>query len=187
MIMAGAIVLQTALFFVTFKLGSNYLSDHRAKVKEERKLALIHDSMMVLHELRLIWIEMCKMDPALYRSATSLAYDGTPAIEGIGEVFQRRYQENKDRLYAIRSTLRVNAKLINEPSIVTKFEGLILTEESARNRYEELSKCRNQENCQERIKKIPENFYETGETTLGLNSAIQQLIDELERKYKRNL
>lgn len=51
-VVAATMVIQTVLFFIAFKLGFQYLDQHREKVKEEQKQSIIIDCLKKIMKLR---------------------------------------------------------------------------------------------------------------------------------------
>lgn len=178
LVLAGSTLVQVIFIYASFKFGLEYLNQHREKIKEERTLTQIYNSIILLHELRIIWFDICQIPDFVYTTASQGKKESAAAIEEIRRIFMERLNSNEHRLRIIRSTLRTNSLIIENQLFTKRMKSLILLEEDVKLRFEKLARFPDE------IRMIPKGIYEKGDNSFAINHGIQSFIDCLEKLYK---
>lgn len=111
-VVAAAIVIQTALFYITYKFGFRYLSNHREKVKEERRLELIKSTKEKITLFIITANRVYDIPQSLINKLDDPIWSTTSLIENFFKDFYSKNTSDKIRLEELAAEVTTNLILL---------------------------------------------------------------------------
>lgn len=116
-VVAGSMVIQTVIFFITFKLGSQYLKQHRKKVREERRLDLIKSTKEKINFFNLTSNRIFDVPKQLTDKFEDPVYSVTSLIDGFFKEFSQKQKTERRNLEELSSIVSTNLILLKRKDL----------------------------------------------------------------------
>lgn len=121
LIIAGVAIAQLILLFLTFKIGSNFLNDHRKKIKEERRLELIKSAKDKITLFNIIANRIYDIPSSLLRNLEDDSFDTSSLINHFFQDFYFNKKEDKNKINELSAEVSTNLILLNRKDLQEKW------------------------------------------------------------------
>jgi hypothetical protein len=178
--MAGMVLIQTIFIGFGLWIGKDYLNQHKEKIKKERELEMIYDTMVILGETMKIYANLFSISQYLENAG----------IKSIYQEYEKSLEKNQDlRLLEIKT--KINLALIGDEASRKYNDRMIDFLEKIEDLYLELGRALSENNFleDEKILKIyqliPKSLADDkNKLSLGLINSYALTLNALKKLYQ---
>lgn len=178
--MAGMALIQTIIIGAGFYFGADFLKQHKEKIKKERELEMIYDTMVILGETIKIYANLFSITQ----------YSENTGVLSIYQAYEKSLEKNQNlRLLEIKA--KINLELIGDEASRKYNDRMIDFLEKIEDLYLELGRALSENNFleDEKILKIyqliPKSLADDkNKLSLGLINSYALTLNSLKKLYQ---